>query len=221
MNSLVYFIPILTALLSALFCVELILHWKKNPTKFFAWWIIGILFYGLGTVPEGLTAIFGWYEWVFKSWYILGAMIGGAPLAQGTIYLLMKRNPADFLSALLVPVILVGAIACALSPVDYAKVNPIKMSGDVLLWKEVRYFPIVINTYALLFFVGGAMYAAWSAWKNKLARNKCYGNLIIATGGLLPGIGGALMRYGHIEALYISEFFGIIIIYLGYKVFMK
>ena len=221
MHQAVYFIPILTALLSALFCVELIFHWRKNPTKFFAWWIAGVLFYGLGTVPEGITAIFGWHEWVFKAWYILGAMIGGAPLAQGTIYLLMKRNPADFLSALLIPVILVGAISCVLSPIDYAKVNPAKMSGDVLLWKEVRFFPIVINTYALLFFVGGAMYAAWSAWKKKVSKNKCYGNLIIATGGLLPGIGGAFMHYGHIEVLYISEFFGIIIIYAGYKVFMK
>lgn len=148
-------------------------------------------------------------------------MLGGVPLAQGTIYLIMKRNPADFLTALLVPVILVGAIACALSPIDYSKVETYRLSGNVILWQEVRLFPIVINTYALLFFVGGTMYAAYGFWKKKVSLNKCYGNVLIAVGGLLPGIGGAFMRYGHVEILYISELLGIIFIYAGYTVFRK
>ncbi len=221
MQSMVYYIPIFTSIISALFCIELIFHWKKNRTRYFGWWIIGVFFYGAGTVPESITAIIGWNEVVFKAWYILGAMLGGVPLAQGTIYLIMKRNPADFLTALLVPVILVGAIACALSPIDYSKVETYRLSGNVILWQEVRLFPIVINTYALLFFVGGTMYAAYGFWKKKVSLNKCYGNVLIAVGGLLPGIGGAFMRYGHVEILYISELLGIIFIYAGYTVFRK
>jgi len=41
----------------------------------------------VGTFMEGWTAIFGWNETIFRSWYISGALLGGAPLAQGTVYL--------------------------------------------------------------------------------------------------------------------------------------
>jgi len=47
--------------------------------------------YGVGTLTESITTLFGWSEWVFRAWYISGALLGGAPLAQGTVYLLMPK----------------------------------------------------------------------------------------------------------------------------------
>ena len=217
--SAVYYLPLLTFILSALFCIDLYRQWLKEPSKFFAWWIVGIFFYGAGTLPEAITAFVGWNENVFKAWYILGALIGGFPLAQGTIYLIMKKNPANFLSVLFIPVIIVGAIDCALSPIDYSLVETYRLSGKVLMAKEVSIFTIVLNTYSLLFFVGGTVYSAIGFWRNKVSPNKCYGNLLIAFGGLLPGIGGAFMHFEHNAVLYISEFLGIIFIYTGYRVF--
>jgi len=38
---------------------------------------------GVGTITESLTTVFGWNEWVFRAWYITGALCGGAPLAPG------------------------------------------------------------------------------------------------------------------------------------------
>ena len=44
------------------------------------------------------------------------------------------------------------------------------------------------------------------------------GNLLIAAGAILPGIGGGFSRAGQTEVLYVAEFIGIILIYLGYRV---
>lgn len=41
--------------------------------------------------------------------------------------------------------------------------------------------------------------------------------MLIAVGGLLPGIGGSLTRAGYVEGLYITELMGLILIYLGYR----
>jgi len=40
---------------------------------------------------------------------------------------------------------------------------------------------------------------------------------MIAVGALLPGIGGAATRAGYVEALYVTELLGLLLIYAGYR----
>ena len=88
--------------------------------------------------------------------------MGGAPLAQGTIYLLFPKKKAHRLTAMLVAFISLAAVFVVLSPINEALVEPYRLSGRVLEWQWVRAFSPFINTYAVIFLVGGA---AWSAWK--------------------------------------------------------
>lgn len=81
------------------------------------WWMLGILFYGAGTVTESVNTLAGFSVPNFKAWYILGALLGGAPLAQGTVYLFLKRKTANILSVLLVTVVIITTILVILSPV--------------------------------------------------------------------------------------------------------
>jgi hypothetical protein len=43
------------------------------------------------------------------------------------------------------------------------------------------------------------------------------GNLLIAVGAILPGVGGMFSRLGHTEVLYAGELVGIILIWWGYR----
>ena len=52
--------------------------------------------------------------------------------------------------------------------------------------------------------------------KHKKAHFK--GNIFIAFGALLPGIGGTFTRLGYVEVLFITEFIGLVLIYIGYRV---
>ena len=179
--------------------------------------MLGIFFYGAGTVTESINTIFGYHPTNFKAWYILGALLGGAPLAQGTVYLLMKRSTADILSIVLVIAVISSSVLVILSPLQPVTDQHVRMSGKLLEWKFIRGITPFINLYAFTFLVGGAIYSAIQYSRNSIDRTRFWGNVLIAIGGLLPGIGGASSKFGHIEILYISEFIGICLIHAGYQ----
>lgn len=180
-----------------------------------AWWTAGILLFGIGTAFEGYTTVLGWSEWGFRGWYISGALLGGAPLAQGTVYLLLSRRTAHVLSAILVPFISIAALFVLLTPVDATVAEEHILSGDVIVWTWVRAMSPFINIYAFIFLVGGAGYSAFRFRGDPV---RARGTALIALGALLPGIGGAFSRAGVTEVLYVGEFIGIILIYIGYRV---
>jgi len=93
-----------------------------------------------------------------------------------------------------------------------------ELTGKVMEWGWVRLMSPFVNTYALIFLVGGA---AWSAWRyHRQAdrpRSRVVGNALIAVGALLPGIGGSFTRAGYVEVLYVTELVGLVLIWLGYQ----
>jgi hypothetical protein len=210
-------IPILTTALSAIFFVILYKHWiyKGKPSYLF-WWTIGVLCYGLGTLTESIVGIFGWSEPVFKAWYVLGALLGGFPLAQGSVYLIFSKRVANVLMIAVVSIIVIASVLVFMSPVDYALVEPTRLTGHVLIWKKVRLITPFVNIYAFIFLVGGAAYSAYRYSKDQRFKSRFLGNVFIAVGGLLPGIGGSFTKFGYTEVLYVTELLGIILIYMGY-----
>lgn len=221
MADFIHYLPITSTVISLAFFGILLRQWTKKISSFhLLWWSIGALMYAAGTFTEAYTALMGWNLTIFKMWYITGALLGGAPLAQGTVYLLLPRRTAHILSAVLVVFVSVAAVCVILSPVDMAKVDPTHLTGSVMTWSWVRAFSPFANTYALIFLVGGA---AWSAWKYRKmnAHARVLGNILIAVGGLLPGIGGSFTRFGYTEVLFVTELIGIILIWMGYETIKK
>ena len=77
---------------------------------------------------------------------------------------------------------------------------------------------VLRSAYAqFVFLVGGAIKSAVQFWRRRETRFRAEGNALIAVGALLPGIGGSFTRFGYTEVLYVTEFLGIILIYLGYR----
>ncbi len=219
MPDAVRYIPIATTILTILFAPAVFKRWRrKRPAPHLFWWALGIVAYGLGTFTESFTTLFGWHEWVFRSWYITGALLGGAPLAQGTVYLMFSRKTANRMAAGVALAILIGATLAILSPIDYSMVEPHRLTGHVLVWTSARALVTpLVNTYAGIFLIGGAIVSAWRYRKDPSARHRFIGNCFIAVGALLPGIGGTATVFGHTEVLYVMEFLGIILIWIGYR----
>jgi hypothetical protein len=90
---MVDYIPIITTAFALVFFIHLYQHARSKPqAQHLLWWTIGIATYGLGTLTESINAIWGWQLWNFKLWYIMGALLGGIPLAQGSVYLLLSKK---------------------------------------------------------------------------------------------------------------------------------
>jgi hypothetical protein len=222
MIAVIQKIPILTTLFSAVFFVVLRRHWlSRGRAPHLFWWTTGVLCYGLGTLTESLVAIFGWSEPVFKAWYILGSLLGGFPLAQGSVFLFVRPKPARAMMWTVLLVIFFTALAVIFSPVDYTLVEPARLTGKVLVWQEIRWVTPFINLYAFVFLVGGAGWSAYRYATQQYPAARMWGNILIAVGGLLPGIGGSFTRFGYTEVLYVTELLGIVLIYCGYALMRR
>ena len=215
--ELIYWLPLVTTVVAAFFATTVLRRYAERGGLHLLWWGLGLILYGVGTATEALTTMFGWNEWVFRAWYITGALCGGAPLAQGTAYLLLKRRTAHVLAIALVSVIVVASVFVILSPIDYSVVEGHRLSGRVLEWSKVRLVSPFINTYAALFLIGGAIVSAARYRGQPDKRHKYIGNVLIAVGALLPGIGGTFTRFGYVEVLYVTELVGLLLIFAGYR----
>jgi hypothetical protein len=217
--SLVHYVPIVTTALTVPFAIEIFRRYRRYPDRIHLfWWAAGVAIYGVGTLTEAVTTLMGWREPVFRAWYISGALMGGAPLAQGTVYLLLTRRRAHALTALLLTMITVAATAVLLSPIDYSQVEPYRLTGRVFEWTWVRRFSPFINLYAVVFLIGGAILSAVRYSRNPATRHRTSANVLIAAGAILPGIGGTATRMGYTEVLYVTELIGLLLIWTGYRI---
>ncbi len=213
----VHYLPIATTALSAVFFAMLLRRYiTRHSGPHLLWWAGGIFAYGLGTALEGSITVFGNTGTLTKAWSIAGALLGGYPLAQGTVYLLLPRRTAHLLTAITVPYMLVMAVLVILSPVNADVLQPHKPSGSILEWQWVRAMTPLLNGYAAAFLIGGAVYSAVRFARQTGAANRALGNSLIAVGALLPGVGGSMAKAGVVEALYVGEFVGLILIWAGY-----
>jgi hypothetical protein len=218
MPNPVLYLPVITTVLSLVFSGALLRRYlTRGHGPHLLVWAVGVFVYGVGTFTEAFTSVVGWREGVFRAWYISGALMGGAPLAQGTVYLLLRRKTAHILTACLITVVLVASACVLASPINPALAEAHRLSGKVLAWSWVRAFSPFINTYALIFLVGGAILSAARFSRRKETHHRFVGNVLIAIGALLPGIGGAFTRFGYVEVLYVTELIGLSLIYFGYR----
>lgn len=218
----VHYVPIASTILSAIFFVVLLRRYLAKGGTHLAWWAAGVFFYGLGTGLESAITLFGNSIELTKAWYVAGALLGGYPLAQGTVYLLLKRRTAHILTAISVPFIAFTAVFVLLSPVNIEEMQPHRPTGDVIGWQWVRWMTPFINGYAALFLIGGAILSAIRFARKSGAGDRALGNASIAFGALLPGIGGTMTKtHGIVEALYVGEFIGIIFIWIGYSLCVR
>lgn len=221
-SSAVHFIPILTTLLAVPFSLEIYRRYRRFPERLhLLWWALGIATYGVGTLTESLTTLLGWQEPIFRAWYVSGALLGAAPLAQGTVYLMLSRKVAHALTALLLVYVTVAAVAVYLSPVNYAVVETHRLSGSVFEWQWVRMFSPFVNLYAVVFLIGGAILSALRFSADPATRHRMWANVFIAVGAILPGIGGTATRMGHVEVLYVTELAGMLLTWTGYRMSVR
>jgi hypothetical protein len=214
----VHYVPILTTILSALFAASLYRRYRVRHAPHLWWWAFGITTYGLGTAIESSITLFGNTVALTKLWYIAGALLGGYPLAQGSLYLSWPRKLANWLTVLSVTFVTVATVLVIMSPVNISALEPHRPSGAILAWHWVRLLTPFINLYAVFFLIGGAIRSAWRHYYDRGHGYRAAGNALIALGAILPGIGGSFAKAGLVEVLYIGECVGLIVIWLGDRV---
>lgn len=214
----IHYLPILTTIFSTYFLYHIGRRYRERGGSHLFWWAAGVFTYGLGTLLESVITLHGNTPFLNKTWYVAGAFLGGYPLAQGSVYLHFKRSTANILTALTLPFIMVSSVFVFFSPVNVDLLEAHRPGGASLGWQWIRILTPFINIYAAIFLIGSAVWSAVRFTKIENGRYRAIGNTLIAVGAILPGIGGGMAKAGVVEALYVGEFLGIILIYWGYRV---
>ena len=82
---------------------------------------------------ESLITLSGNTVLLNKLWYVTGALLGGYPLAQGSVYLVaLARSSRDRATAITLPFVIVASILVFLSPVRLEVLQVTRPSGAIL-----------------------------------------------------------------------------------------
>lgn len=217
------YISIFSTIVALAFAVAVFNRFRQRGGLHLLFWTIGLVFYGLGTLTE-VSMLFTFSPLALKVWYISGAMMTAAWLGQGTINLLVrKRGVARGLNILLAVVSLAAILLVALAPVTPAAATfstgiPVSSQYKDILVRNgfIIALTILLNLYGTLTLIGGAIYSAFLFWRKKVLFNRLLGNILIAAGAMFPAIGGSFLKAGMPDWLYLSEFLGAIVMYVGF-----
>lgn len=221
MNFVSTVLPAASSVVSFIFAALVLKRYADRRGSHLLLWGIGMILYAIGGLCEAYFGAFGWNEWIYRTWYLVGAILVAAWLGQGTVYLLAKKRWANLLMLLLG----LGSLFAAFR-VFGAELDPSLMtaslhtgselSGHAIVTPGVRLLTPIFNTYGTLTLVGGAAYSAWLFWRKRVLPQRAIGNVLIAFGALLPAFGGTFSRFGIPGALYIGELLGAILMFLGF-----
>ena len=218
-----HYISILSTIMTFIFAAAVFNRYRYKKGNHLLMWGIGLIFYGLGTLTEVLLS-FSFSGLALKIWYLSGAMLTAAWLGQGTIFLLIrKRGVARNLAIILAFVSLVAFALVLIAPITPASASfitsqPVSAQYQQILERSglITLLTILLNIYGTIALVGGAIYSAYLFWRKKVLINRVMGNILIAAGALLPAMAGSFIKAGLVDWLYVSEFLGVLLMYVGF-----
>ena len=217
------YISIFSTLITVIFTVAVLARYRSKGGIHLLFWGIGLIFYALGTLSESVLA-FTFNGLALRIWYLTGAMLTAAWLGQGSINLLIRRRGvARILNIILTVVSLLAFVLVLAAPISQASAGYVTQQPASEQYKDIltRSGPIILltillNIYGTIALVGGALYSAFLFWRKKVLLNRVIGNILIAAGALLPASAGTFVQAGLVDWLYLSEFLGVILMYLGF-----
>ena len=126
----VHYIPIASTLICIAFLIVLLYRAsKKDWPSHLNWWAFGVFTYGLGTGFESAITLFGNSATLNTLWYWAGAVLGGWPLATGSVYLLMNKRAANVMTVVSGVLIVFVSIMVFLSPVNLSNLEGHRPGG--------------------------------------------------------------------------------------------
>ncbi len=212
-------IPLASSLVSLLFAATLLDQYLVRRKTYQIIWAFGMFLYFISTGTEFLMLLNGPDPILYRLWYLCGAMLVAAYLGLGTAYLLAPRRWARITLVFLLVASLYSVFKVFSSPLNLAELTPGQvLHGGAFLGglEGPRIVTPFLNSFGTLWLVGGAAWSAWEFWRRKILPHRVVSNILIASGGLMPALGGTLSRFGATQYLYVSELLGVMIIFIGF-----
>ncbi|MDI3269572.1 MAG: hypothetical protein QJR00_02600 [Bacillota bacterium] len=208
-----------------LFTLNVVPKAIRSPWPPMRWWAAAIAMGFLATLAY-LGAVYWENAWLFRLYYLLGAMWMAAYMGLGSLHLEWGQRHPSRLKATVVGVLvlsLLGAILLALLPVQEGALLQLAgqpgtgaVSHQGVLGALWLIDMILLNTFGLLAVMLVAAASAWRAYTARAPRRVAVGNGLIALGVLLLGAAGTAARVGFPGSFWVVMAVGWVVVYSGF-----
>jgi hypothetical protein len=211
------YIPLLTSIVSFIFAVTVLDQYFARRKPYQLLWAVGLLMYCVSAFTEYWWNVQGHVEIMYRLWYLLGAVLVGAYLGQGSLYLLIRRRAANIIMAVVLVATVYASIRVLSVSIDISGLT--RLTGVGVLPMDVRaIIAPVFNTFGSLALIGGAIYSAVIFLRKRIMPHRVVANVLIAIGALLPALGGIHLTFqgSNLNMFFIFELAGVIIMFIGF-----
>jgi hypothetical protein len=212
-------IALITAIVALIFAALLARQYiqRKRPHQLL--WAASMVLFALTSLIEFSMDpnVLGPNISIFRIYFIAAATLVGL-LGAGTVYLLAHKRFAQFFLGVIIILSLGLLITGLLAPIDSTVFNDsfaISLVNGIANASAsypfyVQIFAMLLDIVGSIFLIGGALYSFVRD------RSRMY-NLLIAAGGALPALGGALLGiFNDPSVFFESTLAGIILLFIGF-----
>jgi hypothetical protein len=218
-----HYLSIFSTIITVIFTLAVLQRYRRKGGTHLLLWGIGLALYALGTFTEVVMA-FTYSTLALRLWYLSGAMLTAAWLGQGSLNLLVRRvgvaRALNFgllaVSLLALGLVIAAPVSDAAASYDISRPISEQYKDIMIRSGLMTVTTILLNLWGTFWLVGGALYSAFLFWRKQVLINRVVGNILIAAGAMLPAMAGTFVRAGLVDWLYLSEFLGSVVMYLGF-----
>ena len=213
-------LPVAATLISLVFGIHLLIRSGRRRAWFEGVWALAMLMFAAASGALVLGVWDGWSPAEFRVYWLFGAVLNVPYLALGEAYLLIKQR---WVSHLLLLVVL-GATAWASAEIRTAPLHEeVLRNNEFFTGREVLGAEAPARVLAMLYSYAGTavliLGILWSALGMRgrpHLRDRFYGVLLIALGGLIVAGGAAFAAAANFAGFSVTLATGVAVMYWGF-----
>lgn len=214
--------PILAAAVSLVFSLHLLWRFSRRGALSEGLWAVAMGMFAAASVALAMGVADGWTAAEFRAYWLFGAVLVVPYLAQGELYLLLRKR---WVAHVLFAVLLLGT-AWAVAEVRGAPVHEAALSEDFPLGREVfgggepaHRLAQLYSFPAYFLLLGGAVYSAGRMRGRPEFRARFRGTALIAVGATVVAVGSGIgAGLGNYPLFSVSLAAGAAFMYSGFLV---
>ncbi len=192
-------------------------RYRRRPSLHNALYSLGLFLFALAVSAELLARLQGgWSPFLYRLWYLTGAMHGVTFLGLGSLALLYPKAARGLLWAL-GPLVLWGLYLVASAPLDFSRLpEPYAPSGAAFPppgLASPRLWTIPFNLLGTALMAGVALYTTLFFWRRNPLRAQ--GTALVFLSALVLASTSALNRFGVVGLEEGGRALGVALLYLG------
>lgn len=186
--------PLLAAAIALAFALALARRLTGRWRSREAVWAVALLMYAAASVAATLGVAGGWTAGEYRLYWLLGAVLNVPFLAQGEVYLLLRRRSyAHLLLLALAAISVAAAVIVWTSPVHAPELSEVLPLGN-RAWQTSRlpYHLRWLSWIGYVALVGGLVWSARTMGSSPQLRARTTGVLVIALGATIVAVGSGV-----------------------------